>query len=336
MDSFIDFQHTQHAHCESGVTTNLLRHEGISISEPMAFGIGSGIFFMHAPFVKDNGMPATTYRTWPGYIFKRTMQRIGVEYETMRFKNNPVEAAKMLDTILAKGKPVGMVTSVFYLDYLPEAFKFHFNAHNITVFGKQDNHYLISDPCIEATSSILDTSLERARFPKGLMAPNGKMYFIKKIPAKIDFTNGIKNGIKQSVFFMNHSYSPWTGYRGIHTLGQKIKNYPNTLTDRKAKLFLGNVIRMQEEIGTGGGGFRFLYAAFLKEAGQYLQNEVIADMAIEYALCGDLWRNFAYNASRLFKQRSDKGPDYKDLSEMLTEIANKEHILFQRLGKIKW
>lgn len=40
-DTFIHFQH---AHCESGVTTNLLRHYGIEISEPMAFGIGAGLF----------------------------------------------------------------------------------------------------------------------------------------------------------------------------------------------------------------------------------------------------------------------------------------------------
>ena len=34
--------------------------------------------------------------------------------------------------------------------------------------------------------------------------------------------------------------------------------------------FLGNIVRMQEEIGTGGGGFRFMYAAFLQEAGDVL------------------------------------------------------------------
>ena len=43
------FRHYQHAHCESGVTANLLRHEGIDISEPMAFGIGAGLFFGHYP-----------------------------------------------------------------------------------------------------------------------------------------------------------------------------------------------------------------------------------------------------------------------------------------------
>jgi len=38
------FVHQQAAHCETGVTSALFRHQGVDISEPMVFGIGSGIF----------------------------------------------------------------------------------------------------------------------------------------------------------------------------------------------------------------------------------------------------------------------------------------------------
>ena len=40
-----NFVHHQSAHCENGVASNLLRHKGVNISEPMVFGIGSGLFF---------------------------------------------------------------------------------------------------------------------------------------------------------------------------------------------------------------------------------------------------------------------------------------------------
>ena len=39
----IDFRHRHSAHCESGVTANLLCHHGIQMSEAMAFGIGVSI-----------------------------------------------------------------------------------------------------------------------------------------------------------------------------------------------------------------------------------------------------------------------------------------------------
>ncbi|HBK71973.1 MAG TPA: peptidase, partial [Flavobacteriaceae bacterium] len=50
----IDFTHYQSAHCENGVVSNLLKHKGHDISEPMVFGIGSGLFFVYIPFLKVN------------------------------------------------------------------------------------------------------------------------------------------------------------------------------------------------------------------------------------------------------------------------------------------
>ena len=42
-----DFKHLQAAHCENGVTTNLLQAAGATkLTEPLAFGIGSGLFYV--------------------------------------------------------------------------------------------------------------------------------------------------------------------------------------------------------------------------------------------------------------------------------------------------
>jgi hypothetical protein len=58
----VDFKHTQAAHCENGVTTSLLRHHGVNqITEPLAFGIGSGLFFIYIPFMKVNNGPAIAF-----------------------------------------------------------------------------------------------------------------------------------------------------------------------------------------------------------------------------------------------------------------------------------
>ena len=50
----IDFKHHQAAHCENGVTSNLLKHYGFNLSEPMVFGLGSGLFISYIPFYKLN------------------------------------------------------------------------------------------------------------------------------------------------------------------------------------------------------------------------------------------------------------------------------------------
>jgi hypothetical protein len=75
----IEFEHRQAAHCESGVTSNLLRvNSNGKITEPLAFGIGAGLFFAHIPFIKINNGPAIAFRTLPGHIFNRTCKSLGI------------------------------------------------------------------------------------------------------------------------------------------------------------------------------------------------------------------------------------------------------------------
>jgi len=132
--SQVNFQHHQHAHCESGVTANLLAYEGLhQVTEPLAFGIGAGLFFAHIPFLKVSGTPGSTFRSWPGSIFKRVTNSLGIDVSTQRF-SSPEKAMAALDEVLERGKPAGMLSSVYYLPYLPEAFRFHFNAHNLVAF----------------------------------------------------------------------------------------------------------------------------------------------------------------------------------------------------------
>jgi hypothetical protein len=80
------FSHLHSAHCESGVTAALFRDKGINISEAMAFGIGSGIFFGHLPFIKWVGLPITTYRSRPGTLFSKVAKRLGGEFITKKYQ----------------------------------------------------------------------------------------------------------------------------------------------------------------------------------------------------------------------------------------------------------
>jgi len=124
------------------------------------------------------------------------------------------------------------------------------------------------------------------------------------------------------------------GNKAIHTLARRIETYPDKLTDRQAVLYVGNIIRMQEEIGTGGGGFRFLYAAFLQEAADILHKPELKEFSERMTAIGDAWRNFAYGAARICKARKTDLVSYKDLSQMLHEIGDKELALFKDLKKV--
>ncbi|MBL0342708.1 MAG: BtrH N-terminal domain-containing protein [Bacteroidetes bacterium] len=329
----ITFQHNQSAHCESGVASNLLKHHGLSLSEPMIFGIGSGLFFGHMPFLKVNGIPATTYRILPGMIFARVAKRLGIEMKRESFRSES-KAMDHLDSVLDKGIPVGMLTSVYYLPYLPEALRFHFNAHNIVVYGKKNGSYLVSDPIMETVTEIDAKDLQRARFAKGALSPNGKMYYPIVVPKEVDLKKPIIDGIKKTATDMTTIPVPIFGIRGERYLARKIAKYPVKLDKKRAALFLGNIVRMQEEIGTGGAGFRFIFAAFLQEASQVLNKPEFIDISKEVTEVGDRWRDFAYDAARICKDRAVTGENYNKLSEMMLECADKEEKIFNKLKKI--
>jgi len=326
----IDFPHRQFAHCESGVTANLLNYHGFPCSEALIFGIGSGLFFGHVPFIKINFLPLTTFRTSPGSIFTKATQRLGVEVKKEKFRH-PVTAEQRLDTLIESGRPVGAQTGVFWLPFFPPAYRFHFNGHNLVVIGKEGDDYLISDPIFEETVRCPAADLRKARFAKGALAPKGKIYYIEKMPSQCDLPQAVTAGIREVCRGMLKTPIPLAGVRGIRLLSRRLAKWPETLGEKQTLLYLGHVIRMQEEIGTGGGGFRFLYAAFLEEAATILNNERLLELSHHCTDIGDLWRDFALLSSRVCKGRAAVQDSFDELARLLDRCAAEEEILFNHL-----
>ena len=326
----IDFPHRQFAHCESGVTANLLKFHGFDCSEALAFGLGAGLFFGYVPFVKLNFLPLTTFRTAPGAIFKKATRNLGVVVKKQTFRN-PQAAEQVLDRLLAAGQPVGAQTGVFWLPFFPPAYRFHFNGHNLVVIGREGDDYLISDPIFEEVVHCPAADLRKARFAKGALAPKGKIYYIEKMPQRYDLQGAIRMSIREVCRNMLRTPVPLAGVRGIRLLSRQLRNWPQRLGEKQAILHLGHVIRMQEEIGTGGGGFRFIYAAFLAEAAEILENRQLEKLSEHCTSIGDFWRDFALLASRVCRGRAALDTSCGQLADLLLECAEQEKSLFVNL-----
>ncbi|MBS1947717.1 MAG: BtrH N-terminal domain-containing protein [Bacteroidetes bacterium] len=334
----LEFEHLQSAHCENGVTTNLLKRVGAhKLTEPLAFGIGSGLFFIYIPLLKINKGPAIAFRTQPGLIFKRTCKALDIPIIRRKFRTKQ-EAQKVLDECLQSGRPVGCQVGVYYLTYFPKEYRFHFNAHNIIVFGKEGDNYLISDPVMETPTSLSSYELERVRFARGALAPRGQLYYPaeNRLVTDDQFRNGIKSGIKRNVRDMLYIPGSIAGVSGIRYIAKKIKKWRSRLGPHNAGLYLAQLVRMQEEIGTGGGGFRYMYAAFLQQAYEFHKIDQLHETSGLFTKAGDLWRTAAVQASGIYKGRLDSQQDYNKMADHLFEIAGIEKKAFTALSKIKW
>lgn len=329
----IQFKHQQSSHCESGVAANLFTYYNQPISEAMAFGIGEGLFFGYLPFIKVNGLPLTTFRCRLGAILNRTFRRLNGRLEWRKFRN-PHKAMAALDEQLAKGIPVGCRTGAYWLPYFPPAFRFHFNMHNLVVYGKEEDTYLISDPVFSEPVICSYADLMKARFAQGPMRPKGRMFYIKQVPAIGDMAPVICRAIKGVCRTMLNTPGPLIGIRGVRFLANRLEKWHHKLGTHKAVIYIGHLIRMQEEIGTGGAGFRFMYAAFLQEAGMLLGNQTLLQLSEEMTKVGDQWRTFAVHGSRICKERSVGDDPFADMAAILRNCAAGEEHVYRQLTNL--
>ena len=334
----IEFKHLQAAHCENGVTTNLLKGVGVNkLTEPLTFGIGSGLFFVYVPLLKINKGPAIAFRTLPGHIFTRVCKLLDIDVVRKKFSNEQA-AADFLDACLQAGQPVGCQVGVYYLTYFPKEYRFHFNAHNLIVYGSEGDNYFISDPVMENVTTLSKYELERVRFAKGPLAPRGQLYYPTKNTIVTDeqLRSAIKLGIKRNVRDMLYIPGPVAGVSGIAYTGKKIKKWKDKLGQQTAGLYLAQLVRMQEEIGTGGGGFRYIYGAFLQEAHAFHPIDELLEISKMFTESGDKWRSAAVQAAGIYKGRIGSQADFDVMGDYLLEISEIEKKAFQALSKIKW
>lgn len=299
------------------------------MSEPMAFGLSSALSFAYLPFVKLAGMPLIAYRSIPKAIIKGLQKNLGLKMKIETFSNQQ-KGQDRLDALLEEGKIVGAQTSVFWLPYLPDEMRFHFNGHNLLVYGKQDDVYKISDPVFEHVVEANEQEFLKARFAKGVMAPKGAIYYPTFVPQAIDYERVVPKAIKTVAKRMLKTPVPIAGLKGMRALAKTIRKLESK--DRRyARLFLGHIVRMQEEIGTGGAGFRYIYASFLQETGNILSNETLLEASVMMTEVGDSWREFALLIAKSIRSKKSETVDFDAIAKKLESIADEEAVIYKKL-----
>jgi hypothetical protein len=332
--SIIAYKHKMAAHCESGTVTSLLNNRGLEISEALVFGISSGIFFGYFHKMKSFTFPTFIVRNKPGQMRSSLSKRLGIKFHTEKFRK--AEDGQMaLDLLLEKNIPVAVQVDFFYMDYIPSWERVHINVHFIVVVGKEGSKYIVSDSYFPQLVELESESLRKARFAGGSMSPKGFLFYPEFIPEKIDFSKAIKKGIKKSCFNMLKIPIPFLGVKGIRQFSKKIVEWPSRSRDiEHLSHEIMKINILLEDQGTGGAGFRFLFATFLQEASDILKKPGLNDLSKEMMIIGDGWREISLRAARFGKNR-DLGTDrLKELGVLLSERASAEESFFKKLYKL--
>lgn len=329
----LDFKHKMAAHCESGTITSLLNFGGLEITEPLVFGISGGIFFGYFHKMKSFAFPTFIVRNKPGQMRVDIEKRLGVKFKTYTFKD-PTSGMTALDDLIDRKIPTACQVDFFYLDYVPSWERVHINVHFMVVVGRQGTRYLISDAYFPKMVELETTSLQKGRFVGGEMSPKGFLYHLDRIPPEIDMKKAVERGIRKACFNMLNIPIPFLGIRGMRMFSRKILGWPAMARDTEHlshEIMKINILL--EDQGTGGAGFRYIYATFLQQASEILNKSELRDLSAELMLIGDGWREISLFAARIGKNRDLGTEKLKQLGDMIRDRADVEENFFRKLSK---
>ncbi|MGB9734839.1 MAG: BtrH N-terminal domain-containing protein [bacterium] len=311
-----NWKHHPGKHCASSALRDLMQFYGYDLTEPECFGIGEGIGFWYIEGLNPSRM--MHFRS--ADIEKRFFNNIGIEFEWDR-ANSKEEISKTLFESINKDIPVLLRTDIFYLDYYKS--KTHFPGHVIILWGyNTDNNiaYISDTERKGLTQCGLDALLEgimHGNFPEGEsphFKPIEKPVFElhkKKLFTKASTSNA-------STMLSGMDFDGY-GVKGIQLASKKVLDWKELSDWKWLSRFAYQVI---EKRGTGGGGFRKMYADFL----EMFANKKLVTMMKQIA---SRWTDIAL----VFKQISESDrPDFSMVSDMLWIQAIKEEEFYKTIA----
>lgn len=322
--SLSSFTHTVGWHCSSTSVSNVAQYFGVPMSEAMAFGLGAGLGFQYWD------IPANSPR------FSFNGRSSGLERKFFKHIGRPVtwsgewSPKKMADAI-AQGRPILCVTDIYGLPYYQP--QVHFPGHGVVVtdidlVGEQVSIADIASPDLLTVHwDHLKAAMSEHRPP--MIEPN-QWVAPEPLDASIINETSIRKALKTTADFMLRSDHH---EEGLHHMPRMADDMVNLWGNEENFAWTARFgYQAIEKRGTGGGGFRKLYAHFLEEAAEFLpaihKNNLVDDVFAS----ADLWTQFAATLKQIFIQNNPTL--FESARDQLLEIYAAEKSMIMKIDGI--
>ena len=152
------YRHVPGNHCGSTALRNLLAFHGVEISEEMAFGLGAGACFYYV--VLDEHSP-TRFTNGRAARLEENFLELTEAPLRLRTDADPETSWRMAREDVDAGRPVLLLTDLYYLDYYGRSA--HFPGHAVVLAGYDDELAWLSDTAFEDLQTTTLESLKEAR-----------------------------------------------------------------------------------------------------------------------------------------------------------------------------
>ncbi|WP_151774013.1 BtrH N-terminal domain-containing protein [Streptomyces abyssomicinicus] len=250
-------------HCETSALGVLLRHRGADLSEPMLFGLGSGLSFVYWDS-RNLDFPFLGGRVKPFELTRNLAANLGLDLQ-VRETASPRKAWENVTGAVDAGHPVGLQLDSYHLDHFTT--KVHFGGHVVALYGYDDRSALLVDTDQQggAVSTGL-AALARARAARGPMTARHRSFTLTVPRDAPEPQSRIVPAVTACADAFLHPPIANLGHRGIAKAGKLVRTWLRRTDDPGRDL--PRAALLMEEGGTGGALFRNLYRDFLAESAE--------------------------------------------------------------------
>ncbi|MFK7804968.1 MAG: BtrH N-terminal domain-containing protein [Anaerolineae bacterium] len=320
-----NFTHIVGWHCSSTSISNAAKFDGVPMSEAMAFGLGAGLGFQYWD------IPANS----PRYSFNGRSS--GLERKFFNHIGQPAVWAaewspeKMADA-LANGRPILCVTDIYGLPYYQP--QVHFPGHGVVVAGintdteEVDLADIASPELLTVHWDHLKASMSENRPP---MIEPFQWMPAPVLDASVINEKSIRAAIKTAADFMLRSDHP---EEGLHVMPKMIEEMGTKWAKEESFAWTARFgYQAIEKRGSGGGGFRKLYAHFLEEAAEFIPTLSTSGAIAEAFAAAELWTVYSGTLKQIFIQ-NDPSLFTTAAQEQLSDILAAETALLEKLDQL--
>jgi butirosin biosynthesis protein H-like/uncharacterized protein DUF4872 len=268
------YTHTPGHHCGSTALRNLLGFHGIEISEEMAFGLGAGACFYYVAL--EGASPTRWFNGRTARLEETFDELTGAALELRTFEPGDGDAWEAARAEVDAGKPVLLLTDLYYLDHYGNSA--HFPGHAVVLAGYDEENAHLSDTAFEQLQTTRLENLDKARHSDHPAYPlTGHMFTASGTISPERLRETIPAAIERAARAMvEPEFRDFSGLDAVRRLAAEAGAWPEVTDDWQWCARFG--YQVIERRGTGGGAFRLMYSRFLEEA-----NRPEASLAAEAA-----------------------------------------------------
>ena len=253
--------HRPGVHCASTGLRDLAAFHGLDWSEALCFGLGAGlgIWYLALPGLS----PSRMVHVRSADIEAQFFTRIGADFAWSEY-DDPAEAEAALAAALDAGRPALIQTDIFHLPYYNS--RTHFPGHVVVVWGydKRRHTFTVTDTERPAPLEVDFDDLRRARyFNGGLFRSRGKLFAPAALGPPADMAGCLRAALVANSRALSRPCLAFSGLPALARWREDLQDWPRLDDGPWCARF---AYQVTEKRGTGGGGFRALYSAFLLEA----------------------------------------------------------------------